>query len=393
MTNADDLRRSVDALKGMYDTLTDSLGDVSVNLGKVSGALTDLLGKIADLALPDEPGPEPDVTFAGDAVTEDSIKVVWTAGDDDEVHGWRVGRDGFDTKGTGAWSTVLPANVGFIVFNSLKPNATYNLTLEPVLASGLGSPLKLTITTKAPVVVTPPDGGGGGGGGGGGNDHGPVALANHWVERARDDFSGNAVDPAKWGMYNSVGHGGKGLRRPSQFSIVSDPTALDGRCLRVQGTANGTTGGMAHQTSQRFGRWGVRMRAPRGDRHYHPVLLTWPSAENWPTGGEIDFSEGNASSDHVQFFLHYSAANHQTSDDTTVDTTKWHWWEMEWTPDHVRGWCDGNLFFEDTDKSHFNYSGFGAHHGTIQLDWFPDSGQATTGTAEMYVDAYRVYSA
>lgn len=223
-------------------------------------------------------------------------------------------------------------------------------------------------------------------------DHGPVALANGWAARevARDDFDGQDVDPARWGVYSSPGHGGKGLRRPSAFAIVDDPTAAGGRALRVQGTAEGRTGGMAHRTNQRFGRWGARMRAS-GDSHYHPVLLTWPKAENWPAGGEIDFSEGAAGVDRVNFFLHYSGANKQTSAGVEVETSAWHWWEMEWTTTAVRGWCDGRLFFTDTNPAHFNYPEFGPHHGTIQLDWFPD-GAKTTGPAEMRVDAYRVYS-
>lgn len=394
MSTKDELHDSFVELSQLYESLAKDLGDVSVTLGKLGASITEILAILGDLPTdpPDPPDPtQPDFTFAVDAVTDSTIKVVWVL-ESGQVEAWRVARDGFDTHGTGPWSTVVPKDTMFFVFSSLKPSTTYNLTLEPVLATGVGQSVRLTVTTKAAVVVEPPPGGGGGGGGNSG-DHGPIALANKWAEKARDDFSGSAVDTSKWSMYNSAGHGGKGLRRPSQFSIVSDPTALGGTCLKVTGTTNGTTGGMAHQTSQRFGRWGVRMRAPRGDKHYHPVLLTWPSAENWPTGGEIDFSEGNSASNTVNFFLHYSSSNKQTSDDITVDTTQWHWWEMEWTPNWVRGWCDGVLFFEDTNQSHFNYSGFGAHHGTIQLDWFPENGQTTTGAAEMYVDAYRVYSA
>lgn len=389
MAAVDDLRRSVDSLKAFADTIADGLAEVSITLGKVSAELTEILAQLAVLeGTPGTPA-EPDVTFAADALTDTTAKVVWTT--DDVVQGWRLGRDGQDTNGSGAWSTVLPAKTMTLTFGSLKAGTTYNLTLEPVLASGVGRPMKLSITTRPAVIVVPPPTGGGGGGGGGATDHGPMALSAGWTERARDDFGGTAVDSAKWSIYNSLGHGNKGLRRPEAFSIVADPTAMGGTCLRVFGDAAGKTGGMAHKTSQRFGRWSGRMRFPKGDSHYHPVLLTWPSAENWPTGGEIDFAEGNCSSNEMQFFLHYSSANHQTSGDITIDTTKWHWYEMEWSPTAVRGWCDGVKYFEDTNQAHFNYSGFGEHHGTIQLDWFPGT-LKTTGTGEMYVDAYRVYS-
>jgi hypothetical protein len=243
-----------------------------------------------------------------------------------------------------------------------------------------GSPVTVVATTKSDVVTGPADPGAA---------HGPRALSDGWVPllRASDDFNGQAVDTTQWSMYNSAGHDNKGLRRPSQFSIVDAAGALGGRALRVQGGVDGTTGGMAHKTSQRYGRWASRMRVPFGDARYHPVLLTWPTAENWPVGGEIDFSEGKCGVNEVEFFLHYSAANRQTSGSIAVDVTQWHWWELDWAPDGVRGYCDGRLFFEDKDTSH---SGFGPHHGTIQLDWFP-GGAKTTGAGEMLVDAYRVY--
>lgn len=385
MTAADDLRLSFQTLKGFADTVIDGLASVNVSLGKISQQLIVMEQQLANLpAEPTGPG-LPDVSFAVDGVTDSTIKANWVT--DGIVEGWRVGRNGKDVNNTGPWQTVVPANQLTQTFSSLLPGTQYILRLEPILSTGAGPAVTLEATTKMPTAPpdpgtpNPPTSG----------DHGPMALSGGWKERSRDDFNGAALDTSKWGTYNSAGHGGKGLRRPSQFSIVDDATAMGGRCLRVQGTADGTTGGMANKTGQRFGRWGVRMRFPRGDKHYHPVLLTWPDAENWPTGGEIDFAEGNASSDKMQFFLHYSKNNNQTSGDVTVDTTKWHWYEVEWGPDGVRGWCDGQKFFEDTNRAHFNYDGFGSHHGTIQLDWFPD-GAKTTGTAEMYVDVYRVYS-
>jgi len=308
--------------------------------------------------------------------TAASITVEWTPSGQ---LGWTVGRDGTDVKGSGPWSTTLGGGANRWVFTSLRPATEYTITLTP--AGGVGVSVKATTAGSPPPV--PVEG-----------EHGPRALAAGWMERevARDDFNGFTVDSGKWDIYNSLGHDDRGLRRPSQFSIVDDQTALGGRALRVVGTPDGTTGGMAHRLNQRFGRWAARMRAPDGDSRYHPVLLTWSQAENWPAGGEIDFAEGKCGVDRMEFFLHYGKENRQTNDDVAVDVSLWHWYEMEWTPTHVRGWCDGVLFFEDRDPAHFNYPAFGAHHGTIQLDWFPGDGVNRTGAGEMRVDAYRVYS-
>lgn len=223
--------------------------------------------------------------------------------------------------------------------------------------------------------------------------HGPRAISQGWVADFvdGDDFNGTALDTSRWGQYDGVGHDGNGLRRPSQISIVDDSSALGGRAMRMFGTANGTTAGMAFRTGQRFGRWSGHMRVPNGDSRYHPVLLTWPDAENWPQGGEIDYAEGNCGSDVMHFFLHFFSNNSQTHGSITIETTDWHWYEVEWTKTYVRGWCDGVQYFNDTNASHFFNGDFGSHHGTIQLDWFP-GGAGTTGTGELYVDAYRMYS-
>lgn len=340
-------------------------------------ALRSAVDAVAALLVADPPPPPPNPVLGLEAteVAADAIAVKWTAS---SVLDWAVGRDGADVFGSGAWSTTLAPSTDRFRFTSLLPATTYTITLR----AGDGRSATVTATTAgvAPPPPPPPSTGG---------DHGPRALTDGWVahELARDDFQGTVVDPAKWSLYDSVGHGGKGLRRPSQFTIVDDATALGGRALRVAGTPEGTTGGMAHKVSQRYGRWAARMRVPGGDARYHPVLLTWPSAENWPVGGEIDFSEGACGVNKVQFFLHYSAQNKQTSGSTAVDVTQWHWWECEWAPDGVRGWCDGKLFFEDKDPSH---SPPGPMHLCIQLDWFPGSAKLT-GAGEMLVDACRVY--
>jgi hypothetical protein len=347
--------------------------DVAATLGVLRTALEHLTELLTDEPTPE---PQPQLGLRVADTTANTVAVEWTG----EALGWTIARDGVDMLGSGPWSTTLAADVRRFRFTALRPATEYTLTLTP--AGGVGVAVKATTAGSVPQPPPPISG-----------EHGPVALASGWATRevARDDFNGQIVDTTRWSLYNSAGHGGRGVRRPSQFSVVDDPTALGGRTLRVVGTADGATGGMAHKLGQRFGRWAARMRIPDGDPRWHPVLLTWSDAENWPLGGEIDYAEGKCGVDRMEFFLHYSAQNQQTHGALDVDVSQWHWYEMEWTTSHVRGWCDGRLYFEDTNTGHFNYPGFNRHHGTIQLDWFP--GSATrTGGGEMLVDAYRVYS-
>lgn len=197
-----------------------------------------------------------------------------------------------------------------------------------------------------------------------------------------EEFNGTAVDQGLWYLYDSVGHGGNGVRSPGAISV------RDG-VLTIAGTANGTTGGMSMKYGRKYGRWEARMQVPRGDDRYHPVLLLWPDAEDWPVGGEVDYAETTAASSGVEFFLHYSAQNRQTSASKVVDLTQWHNYAVEWTPTGIRGYVDGVQFFSDTDPSHLPPR---AMHQTIQLDWFP-SGATPTTPSSMNIAWVRLYAA
>ncbi len=193
-----------------------------------------------------------------------------------------------------------------------------------------------------------------------------------------EDFDGSLK---AWGLYDGVGHGGKGRRTPDAVTVK------DG-VLTITGDPQGNTDGMAWNTSQKYGRWEGRVKAPVSDPSYHAVMLLWPDAENWPVGGEVDFME---MSDHTrqstETFLHYGKDNSQLQGKVNVDATQWHNWAVEWTPTHLTTFLDGKQWWTTSKTAALPP---GPMHLTLQLDWFPKSG-ASVQKSQMDVDWVRQY--
>ncbi|GAA4536333.1 glycoside hydrolase family 16 protein [Pseudonocardia xishanensis] len=205
----------------------------------------------------------------------------------------------------------------------------------------------------------------------------PTAAARHgWGTPTReDDFTAGVGD---WDLYDGSGHDGNGRRSPDAISV-------QGGVLTITGTPDGTTGGMAWNPGREYGRWEARVRSPAGDPDYHAVLLLWPDAENWPVGGEVDFMEiSDASRQNVEMFLHYGADNSQVQGDVDIDATEWHTWAVEWTPDHLAAFVDGEEWWRTEDTGILPP---GPMHLTIQLDNFGGPQQET----RMQVDWVREY--
>jgi phosphatidylinositol-3-phosphatase len=206
-------------------------------------------------------------------------------------------------------------------------------------------------------------------------DRGSATAKYHWWKNQvyRDDFCGSSLGDS-WAAYDSAGHNGNGTRSPEQIAVSNG-------ILRMTGTADGTTAGMSSRYAQQYGRWEVRARFPAGCGCYHPVLILWPESGNWPEAGEIDFAEVfGADRQKVNFILHYSAEDRQLSSSLPIDTTQWHHYAVEWTPDHIIGYVDGEEFFS-TDRLDVQPPGPMAQ--TVQLDWFPEVGTGTGAVLEV----------
>ena len=207
----------------------------------------------------------------------------------------------------------------------------------------------------------------------------PTAAGPAWTPVWTDDFNG-FPSSSDWGIYDSVGHAGQGIRSPGAFSVA------DG-ILTITGTTDGTTGGMSRLSQQRYGKWEARVKTA-GCSCYHPVLILWGTPGSWPEAGEVDYLESSNRSRN-SMFVHYSTNNSQVSGSAAVDMTQWHTYTVEWTPNYLAGYIDGQRFFYSTDKT---IQPPAKVQATIQLDWFPGdvSTDQRTG-ATMNVDWIKQY--
>jgi hypothetical protein len=209
---------------------------------------------------------------------------------------------------------------------------------------------------------------------GSGGDGTQAASAHGWSHVGGDEFNGGKS--AQWTVYEGEGHAGNGRRTEEAISVENG-------MLVIRGDGEGNTGGMSWKEDQRFGRWEMRARFPKGDDQYHPVLLLWPD-EGSSGDGETDFAETTSASDKVSFFLHYG--DDQEYAHKTLDISEWHNYAVEWVDGRMTGYIDGEKWFESTDEGTLPP---GKLHPTIQLDYFPEDGSPEA--TEMHVDYMRIY--
>ncbi len=195
-----------------------------------------------------------------------------------------------------------------------------------------------------------------------------------------DEF--RSADLAGWEPYTGPGYRGRGQRSP-------DALAVDDGVLTISGDARGTTGGLCRTGGQRYGRWEARVRAPAADPAYHALLLLWPDADDFPTGGQVAFLElTDPARRSAEFYLHHGGEGDRVRSEVRVDATRWRTWAVDWTPGGITGYVDGEEWFSSTDPATLPP---GPMHLCVQLDFFPVE-DAPVRPSRMEVDWVRQYA-
>ena len=214
-----------------------------------------------------------------------------------------------------------------------------------------------------------------------------AAVRYGWQLQDHDEFDGNTLGPA-WRPYTGETTGGVGRHDPANLHVADGMLSIVSHGL--------SSGGLEWAPGQLYGRWEVRARTQKAVG-YGDVLILWPDAEDFPEGGEVDFMEiPKPERNEYNFNLHFGADNSQNGTKVAGDFTQWHNYAVEWTPDHVAGFVDGQEVFRTTERHQIPPRPM---HLAMQQDigpydnWIPPRDATTPPEVRFQIDWVRIYRA
>jgi hypothetical protein len=146
-------------------------------------------------------------------------------------------------------------------------------------------------------------------------------------------------------------------------------------------------------TSQLYGRYEIRFRADAIDG-YKFVTLLWPKSEVWPRDGEINIVEGDLNGTINAYMHRQNGVNGADQDAYTTRKrfTAWHTAVLEWTPESVSFFLDGELIGKSTKRIPNTPMRFGLQAETDLSDEKPPA--SATGFVEVdYVKVWKFVEA
>lgn len=197
----------------------------------------------------------------------------------------------------------------------------------------------------------------------------PVVDKNWQFETTptwQDEFStGTAPDPAKWNF--EVGGGGWGNNELQYYTPGTNSTVSGGNLIITakKETLSGREFTSSRMTTKGkgdwvYGRMEVRAKLPKG-RGTWPAIWMFPtdlSYGNWPASGEIDIMEHvGYDANNIHFSLHSAAYNFMKGNQKTATkiiptaTDDFHTYRVDWTPYSIKGFIDGEQYFESVNPN------------------------------------------
>jgi beta-glucanase (GH16 family) len=229
-----------------------------------------------------------------------------------------------------------------------------------------------------------------------------------------DEFSGpsgSPPDPAKWGY--DIGGNGWGNNEKQYYTDSTKNSYLDGSGHLVIKAIKEKINGMSYSSARlvstkkgdwTYGKFEVRAKLPHGKGMWPAIWMLPTDWEYgaWPISGEIDIMEQRGSDPlKVHGTIHFGNPWKYIGSSYTLPDAGYHVYAVEWEPNEVKWFVDGNLF--QTRQSSEWYSSGGASpapfnkrfHFLLNLavggnfDGDPDG--ATVFPQTMIVDYVRAY--
>jgi beta-glucanase (GH16 family) len=250
---------------------------------------------------------------------------------------------------------------------------------------------------------------------------GAASEGAQWSLTWSDEFNGpdgSSPDPAKWKFV--LGGGGWGNRELESYTARPANVVERGGNLVISELKEEYTGadGVArHYTSgrietkgmfaQAYGRFEARMQLPVGKGMWPAFWLLGEdiATAKWPQAGEIDVMEAIGDPHTIYSTLHgpgYSGAHGISQKfalpaEAAIDRG-FHVYAVEWAPNDLKFYCDGNLITERTPadlpagtKWVYDHPFFILLNVAVGGAWPGDPDATTAFPQQMLVDYVRVY--
>ena len=222
------------------------------------------------------------------------------------------------------------------------------------------------------------------------NDENPNALnADGWRADLFDGFNGNAVDRDAWPVLYGGGSGNGGA-----FQWSNDDVRVDGGELAISMTDRGgwwSAGGLSQGwEGQTYGRFEVRAKVDPG-QGTQGVLVLWPTDNVYPP--EVDLletPEGDRSKAH--YTVHWDGgggADHYEGHSFDIDTSQWHTYAVDGTPERLTYYIDGREMHTTTSNVPQEPMALGFSGWVSRADqgWYNGGPDGTTpGQVNLHVD-------
>lgn len=215
---------------------------------------------------------------------------------------------------------------------------------------------------------------GGGGGGGGGSGEASQADAENWQMVWNDEFDTQALDGTKWSSLDSYDRdqcfGGGNNEQQCYTSSPENVSISDGKLVLTARQESGLpqtrtyTSGRIQSKGKgdfTFGKIEARIKLPSGQGSWPAfwMLPTDRSYGGWPRSGEIDIVEavnlGVNNESTVHGTIHYGTGHTFIGGETELsDINAFHTYGVEWFPDEIRWFINGNQYSRKTSNEWFS---------------------------------------